>query len=63
MRLRELPPELDDLYEHMLFKIDKVYQKQTAHLFQLIGTAFLDQTNHFSGRGTTQLSVLLVSLL
>ncbi|KUJ18667.1 uncharacterized protein LY89DRAFT_774610 [Mollisia scopiformis] len=62
MRLRELPPELDDLYEHMVFKVDKVYQKETAQLFQLIGTAFRDQTDDFfSWRETKQLSVLLLS--
>jgi hypothetical protein len=62
MRLRELPDELDDLYHHMIFKVDKVYQQEKAELFQLVGTAFRYQNEEFfSWRPTDQLSVLFVS--
>lgn len=51
MRLRELPPKLDDLYDHMIFKVDKIYQQETAQLFQLVGAAFREQSdNYFSWR-------------
>lgn len=62
MRLRQLPPELDDLYDHMVFKIDKVYQRDRARLFQLIGTAFQNQDNDlFSWPATSRLSILFLS--
>ncbi|RFU33672.1 hypothetical protein B7463_g2672, partial [Scytalidium lignicola] len=35
--------ELDDLFHQMIFKVDKVYQQETAQLFQLVGFAFRDQ--------------------
>lgn len=61
-RLRELPPELDDLYDHMVFKVDKVYQQETAQLFQLVGTAFQNQDDDFiSWRATPRLSVLFLA--
>lgn len=34
MRLRELPPDLDDLYNHMVFKDDKIgFIKRIRHSF------------------------------
>lgn len=64
MRLRELPEELDDLYHHMIFKVDKVYRQEAARLFQLVGAAFRNQDESlslFSGRATKQLTVLMLS--
>lgn len=60
-RLRELPKELDDLFDQMVFKVDKVYQEETARLFQLVGTAFRDQNDRHFGRSSDQLSILLLS--
>ena len=40
-RLHELPPELNDLYSHMLLQIDRVYWKEAALYFALaIGDSF-----------------------
>lgn len=38
-RLGELPRELEDLYSHMVVKIDRIYQKEASQLFQLVGCA------------------------
>ncbi|MCJ1247070.1 hypothetical protein MMC30_004281 [Trapelia coarctata] len=41
-RLNELPSELDDLYSHMLLKIDPVYWREAALYFALDNVLFLD---------------------
>jgi len=35
-RLRALPPDLEDLFKHMLDRMDPMYQTQAAELFQLV---------------------------
>ena len=62
MRLKELPEELDDLYHHMIFKVDKVYRQEAAQLFQLVGAAYRNQDDVLSSsRATKQLTVLKLS--
>lgn len=47
----------------MVFKVDKVYQQETAQLFELVGAASRDQNadEFFSWRETEQLTILLLS--
>ena len=59
MRLRELPKELDDLYAHMVFKVDTVYQAEAAQLFQLVNNAAKHRNDDW--RETGALSILLLS--
>jgi hypothetical protein len=60
-RLRQLPKELDDLYHHMVFKVDKVYQEETSQSFQLIDSATRERDTSLELGGTSLLSVLLFS--
>ena len=38
-RVRLLPPDLENLYQHMLLQIDKFYLEQASRLFQLVRAA------------------------
>jgi hypothetical protein len=38
-RLRAIPPKLEDLYVHMILKVDDVYQEEASRLYQLIAAA------------------------
>jgi hypothetical protein len=35
-RLRRLPKTLEKLYEHMVLKVDEIYEKEASQLFQLV---------------------------
>lgn len=35
-RLRQLPPDLEDLYKHMLSKVTPLYMRQASQIFQLV---------------------------
>lgn len=39
VRLRAIPKKLEDLYVHMILKVDSVYQEEAARLYQLIAAA------------------------
>lgn len=58
-RLRILPKELDDLYDHMVFKVDQVHRKGASQVFQLVGCAA--QHRHDDWQETEALSILLLS--
>jgi hypothetical protein len=60
-RLRELPQELNELFDQMVFKVDKVYQEESARLFQLVGSAFREQNDKHFLRSSERLSILLLS--
>lgn len=38
-RLKALPPGLDELYDHIMLKIDEIYQDEASRLYQLIAAA------------------------
>lgn len=35
-RLKELPTDLEELYEHMVFKVDKIYRVEASRFYQII---------------------------
>lgn len=61
IRLRRLPPELDDLYSHMIFKIDEVYLEETSRLFQIMTCASQEQSKPSNWGGSEGLSILALS--
>jgi hypothetical protein len=40
-RIDELPPDLEAFFRHILSKADKVYQQQTAQIFEVVTQAGL----------------------
>ena len=57
-RLKELPEEIDDIYTHMLSKIDKVYRGRAARLIRLV----LAQQEVNQTYSLNELSILTLAL-
>jgi hypothetical protein len=45
-RLAEFPPELHDLYKHMIANMDRHYRRQASHLLQIVFQAMSGQRDH-----------------
>ncbi|KUJ19524.1 uncharacterized protein LY89DRAFT_642613, partial [Mollisia scopiformis] len=63
MRLRGLPEELDNLYHHMVYEVDNIYQQEAAKMFQLVDTNFQTRENRHPSpfREKQDLTVLFLS--
>lgn len=62
-RLELLPADLEDLYRHMMSKIDSIYLKGASQVFQLVRTARQVQSMKRSdNQRTTPVTVLLLAL-
>ena len=55
-RLRALPRKLETLYDHIIFKVDEIYQEERSRIFRLVHTAAR------LGGTCTQLTLLQLSL-
>jgi hypothetical protein len=40
-RLRELPQDLETLYEHMVLRVNKVYEEEASQIYQLVAAAMM----------------------
>lgn len=62
-RLGLLPADLEDLYRHMMSKIEKIYLKGASQVFQLVKTARQVQSMKYNdNQRTTPVTVLLLAL-
>lgn len=62
-RLEVLPADLEELYHHMLAKIEKIYLKGASQVFQLVQTARQVQSmKRNDNQRTTPVTVLLLAL-
>lgn len=62
-RLELLPADLEELYRHMMAKIDSIYSKGASQVFQLVRTARQVQSMKRSdNQRTTPVTVLLLAL-
>ena len=62
-RLEDLPADLEELYRHMMAKIDKIYLKGASQVFQLVRTARQVQSmKRNDDQRTTPVTVLLLAL-
>lgn len=62
-RLELLPADLEELYRHMMSRIEKIYLKGASQVFQLVQTARQVQNlNHNDDQRTTPVTLLLLAL-
>ena len=62
-RLDLLPADLEDLYRHMMSKIENIYLKGASQVFQLVKTARQVQSMKYNdNQRTTPVTVLLLAL-